>query len=189
MEKKIIIIGAGPTGLSTALSLLEKGNEQVEIFEAQNFVGGLATSQETDGMVYDWGPHIFHSNIPEITKYWRDNYSDLLLEKDFIAKNYKDGVLYDYPITLDSIEKFPEETKKKVKKELSEINPENLKRARNFKECVVELVGPTLQEIFFENYTKKLWGIDPENMSANWAPKRIELRKKQKAFWAGNFLQ
>ena len=149
MEKKIIIIGAGPTGLSTALSLLEKGNEQVEIFEAQNFVGGLATSQETDGMVYDWGPHIFHSNIPEITKYWRDNYSDLLLEKDFIAKNYKDGVLYDYPITLDSIEKFPEETKKKVKKELSEINPENLKRARNFKECVVELVGPTLQEIFF----------------------------------------
>ena len=187
MEKKIVIIGAGPTGLSTGLSLLEKGNSQVEIFEAQNFVGGLATSQEVDGMVFDWGPHIFHSNIPEITKYWRDNYSDLLLEKDFIAKNYKDGVLYDYPITLDAIEKFPEETKKKVKKELSEINPENLKRARNFKECVVELVGPTLQEIFFENYTKKLWGIDPENMSANWAPKRIELRKKQKAFWAGQF--
>ena len=143
-----------------------KRNSQVEIFK-HKIVGGLATSQEVDGMVFDWGPH-FHSNIPEITKYWRDNYSDLLLEKDFIAKNYKDGVLYDYPITLDAIENFLKKLKK-VKKELSEINPENLKRARNFKECVVELVGPTLQEIF-ENYTKKLWGIDPENMSANWAP-------------------
>ena len=34
-------------------------------------------------------------------------------------------------------------------KEISELSPENLKRARNFKECVIELVGPTLQDIFF----------------------------------------
>ena len=60
-------------------------------------------------------------------------------------------------------------------------------RARNFKECVIELVGPTLQSIFFEKYTEKLWGIPPEEMSANWAPKRIELRKNHKAFWDGQF--
>jgi N,N'-diacetyllegionaminate synthase len=187
MEKKVIIIGTGPTGLSTALAMLEKDNFQIELFDSEKSVGGLATSQEVDGMNYDWGPHIFHSNIKSITEYWKKNFSDLLLEKDFIAKNYKDGVFYDYPITLDAIEKFPDKVKIKVKKELSELKPENLKRARNFKECVVELVGPTLQEIFFEGYTKKLWGVDPEKMSANWAPKRIELRKSQKAFWAGQY--
>ena len=80
MSKNIVIIGAGPTGLSTAEALLEKTNFNIEIFEAQNAVGGLAGSEEVDGMPYDYGPHIYHSNIDSITSYWRKNYSDLLLE-------------------------------------------------------------------------------------------------------------
>jgi len=55
MEKKVIIIGTGPTGLSTALAMLEKDNFQIELFDSEKSVGGLATSQEVDGMNYDWG--------------------------------------------------------------------------------------------------------------------------------------
>ena len=185
--KKIVIIGAGPTGLVTAHSLSEKTNYDIQVFDANPFVGGLVGSGSIDGMYYDYGPHIFHSGHEDITQFWRDNFGDLLLEKDFYNKNYKDGVMYDYPITWESIGQFPDEIKEKVKNEISILKPENLMRARNFKECVVELVGPTLQSIFFERYTEKLWGIPPEEMSANWAPKRIELRKKHKAFWAGQF--
>ena len=49
------------------------------------------------------------------------------------------------------------------------------------------MVGPTLQSIFFEKYTEKLWGISPDKMSSNWAPKRINLRKKHKSFWSGQY--
>ena len=185
--KKIVIIGAGPTGLVTAHSLSEKTNYDIKIFEANSFVGGLASSGTIDGMSYDCGPHIFHSSHDDITKFWTDNFGDLLLEKSFYYKNYKDGILYDYPISWESIEKFPKEIKDKVKYEIENLKPENLKRPRNFKECVEELVGPTLQNIFFEKYTEKLWGISPEKMSSNWAPKRIHLRRKHKSFWSGQY--
>ena len=49
------------------------------------------------------------------------------------------------------------------------------------------MVGTTLARMFYTTYPEKLWGIPPEKMSANWAPKRIELRKKHKAFWAGQY--
>jgi len=185
--KKIVIIGAGPTGLVTAHSLSEKTNYDIKIFEANSVVGGLASSGTIDGMSYDCGPHIFHSGHDDITDFWKDNFGDLLLEKPFYYKNYKDGILYDYPISWESIEKFPKDIKDKVKYEIENLKPENLKRSRNFKECVEELVGPTLQNIFFEKYTEKLWGISPEKMSSNWAPKRIHLRKKHKSFWSGQY--
>ena len=185
--KKVVIIGSGPTGLVTAHSLSEKTNYDIKIFEANSFVGGLVGSGEIDGMPYDYGPHVFHSAHDEITDFWKSNFGDLLLEKHFYYKNYKNGILYDYPISWESIEKFPDDIKKKVKYEIENLKPENLKRSRNFKECVEELVGPTLQSIFFEKYTEKLWGIPPEKMSSNWAPKRIHLRKKHKSFWSGQY--
>ncbi len=185
--KKVVIIGSGPTGLSTAHSLSEKTNYEIQVFDGADKVGGLAGSGEVDGMVYDYGPHIFHSAHDDITNFWKDNFEDLLLEKPFYYKNYKDGILYDYPISWESIEKFPQDIKDKVKEEIKNIKPENLKRSRNFKECVEELVGPTLQSIFFEKYTEKLWGISPDKMSSNWAPKRINLRKKHKSFWSGQY--
>lgn len=187
MKKKIKIIGAGPTGLITALNIVNKSEFEVELFDAQDTVGGLAASVNIDGMICDWGPHIFHSAHKDITEFWLKNFGDLLIKKDFFYKNYKDGIYYNYPISWESINKFPKNIKKKVEKEIKNLKPENLMRARNFKECVIELVGPTLQKIFFEKYTEKLWGLPPEKMSPNWAPKRIELRKKHKAFWSGQF--
>ena len=84
--KRIVIIGAGPTGLVTAHSLSEKTNYDVQVFDANSFVGGLVGSGSIDRMVYDYGPHIFHSGHEDITNFWRDNFGDLLLEKEFFYK-------------------------------------------------------------------------------------------------------
>ena len=184
--KKIIILGAGPAGLATALELSKKG-AKVDLYESRNVVGGLGGSEKIDGMVYDYGPHIYHTHDDQMKKFWRDNFGDLLIEKEFFSKNHKDGVLYDYPLSYDAIEKFPEAIKQKVKKDLKELRPENIMRAQNFKEVVTAIVGPTLQDLFFETYSKKLWGIPTTAMSAKWAPKRIEIRKKHKSFWYNQF--
>ena len=38
-------------------------------------------------------------------------------------------------------------------------------------------VGDTLYKMFFQKYPKKIWGIEPDKITAEWAPKRIEIRK------------
>jgi len=186
MKKKIIILGAGPCGLATAFALSNK-NYIVDVYEAQNQVGGLGGSEKVDGMIFDYGPHIYHTHDNKMKIFWRENFGDLLIEKEFFSKNHADGILYDYPLSYQNIEKFPEEIKKKVKKELKELKPENVMRGRNFKEVVTAIVGPTLQDLFFETYSKKLWGIPTTEMSARWAPKRIEIRKKHTSFWYNQY--
>jgi sialic acid synthase SpsE/protoporphyrinogen oxidase len=181
-KKNIIIIGSGPCGLSTAFNMSLKGYK-VNVFEARKIPGGLGGSEKVDGMIFDYGPHIYHTHDKKLKNFWTEHFGDLLEEKEFFSKNYKDGVLYDYPLSWQSIDKFPEKLKKQIYKEFKEKKSENIMRARNFKEVVTAIVGPTLQSLFFEGYSKKLWGIPTTEMSAKWAPKRIEIRDEHSSFW------
>ncbi len=54
-SKKIIIIGAGPGGLTTGMLLAHRGFN-VEIFEKEKKVGGRNASIDVDGFTFDAGP-------------------------------------------------------------------------------------------------------------------------------------
>lgn len=69
--KKIVIIGAGPAGLTTGLDLLTKSkNYDVTIIEKASEVGGLAKSVEHNGKVFDLGGHMFISDDSQVVKFW-----------------------------------------------------------------------------------------------------------------------
>lgn len=55
MSKKVVIIGAGVGGLSTAIHLAIKGFD-VTIFEQNDFVGGKANKIFKNGYSFDTGP-------------------------------------------------------------------------------------------------------------------------------------
>lgn len=57
-QKKVIIIGSGVAGLATSIRLAQNGY-QVEVFEANNYVGGKLTVIEQDGFRFDAGPSLF----------------------------------------------------------------------------------------------------------------------------------
>src|SRR3954447_24169363 len=60
---KIVVIGAGPTGLGAAHRLRELGHDDVVVLEANDYVGGLATSFTDDaGFTYDIGGHVMFSH-------------------------------------------------------------------------------------------------------------------------------
>lgn len=180
--KKIIILGAGGAGLAACLRLTEMGFN-AEVFEAKSVPGGQAGGESIDGMYYDYGPHIYHTDDNEINTYWQMHFGDLLEPKEFFSLNYKDGKYYEYPLSYEAINNFPEKIKTQVLKELNERKPEHFKRAVNFKQCLTALLGPSLEEMFFDEYSRKLWGLPTDQISATWAPKRIEIRKEHKSFW------
>src|SRR6266568_8134550 len=64
-EKRIIIIGAGPTGLGAAYRLYELGYDNWTLYEKSRDVGGHATSHvDSDGFVWDEGGHVIFSHYP-----------------------------------------------------------------------------------------------------------------------------
>ena len=72
--KKIIIIGAGPAGLTAGYELLkDKNNEyEVVILEAESQVGGISKTVVYNGNRMDIGGHRFFSKNEEVMKFWED---------------------------------------------------------------------------------------------------------------------
>ena len=57
--RKIVVIGAGPTGLGAAYRLHELGYENWVLYEKSDYVGGHSTSHvDEKGFVWDEGGHV-----------------------------------------------------------------------------------------------------------------------------------
>ena len=69
--KKVLIIGAGPAGLTAAYELLDKsGDYEVIIFEESNAIGGISRTVNYKGNRMDMGGHRFFSKVPEVNAWW-----------------------------------------------------------------------------------------------------------------------
>ena len=71
--QKVIIIGAGPAGLTAADKLLDKKEKyDVTILEETNEIGGISRTVKYNGNRMDIGGHRFFSKDPEVMKYWEE---------------------------------------------------------------------------------------------------------------------
>ena len=71
--QKVIIIGAGPAGLTAADKLLdEKEKYDVTILEETSEIGGISRTVKYKGNRMDIGGHRFFSKDPEVMKYWEE---------------------------------------------------------------------------------------------------------------------
>lgn len=74
--KKIIIIGAGPAGLTAAYELLKenknKKNYEVVILEETNDLGGISRTVKYNGNRMDIGGHRFFSKDKKILEFWKE---------------------------------------------------------------------------------------------------------------------
>ena len=180
MKRKAVILGAGPVGLIIAWKLLEN-NWSVEIFEKEDQIGGTCKTWRWQDFLVDTGPHIYHTPDQELAKFWESEFGDIMIQGDFWCKNVKGddfNEFWDYPLSWESIARYPKQLKEQVLGELKSLTSEEKAKAKNYTEYMDAQVGPTLRKMFFEKYPEKIWGIATEDMTPEWAPKRIEFRQK-----------
>ncbi len=185
MNKSAIILGAGPIGLVTAWHLLKDGWD-VKIYEKGSNVGGMCRSWNWNDFILDTGPHIFHTPKKEMANLWENNFSHLMQKGVFWCKNVTGDNFdnfWDYPLSWESISEYPKELKRQILSEISKIDQTKKNIANNYNEYIENLIGPTLRKLFFEKYPEKVWGIPTSQMTADWAPKRIEFREKRTPFY------
>ncbi|MDB5171945.1 MAG: UDP-galactopyranose mutase, partial [Phycisphaerales bacterium] len=75
MSRKIVIIGAGPTGLGAAYRLKELGYTNFQLYDRHPHIGGLASSfTDSAGFTWDIGGHVMFSHY----KYYDDLFDKLM---------------------------------------------------------------------------------------------------------------
>ena len=186
---KVYVIGAGPMGLIVAYHLSRMG-VSVTVFEKSNAVGGLARSFDWNGRTLDVGPHIFHTKNDSLASVWREQFGDILKEGNFYSANIKGDLLdqlIPYPLSKEALKFLDDETAQKVGYEIENLNERHKKSAKTYLEYIEASVGKTLSDLFFKKYPQKLWGIPAEELTADWAPKRVPFREKIEPFFSGEF--
>ena len=70
----MIIIGAGPAGLTAAYELLKDNSEQYEvtILEETSEIGGISRTVRYNGNRMDIGGHRFFSKDQEVMEFWEN---------------------------------------------------------------------------------------------------------------------
>lgn len=184
-NKKAIILGAGPVGLVMGWRLLQNG-WVVNIYEKAEIVGGMCRTWEWNDFLVDTGPHIFHTPDIELAKFWEKEFGDLFIKGEFWCKNVQGDNFreyWDYPLSWESISRYPKELKQKILKEMDSLSFEDKARAHSYKDYMKAQVGETLYQKFFQKYPEKIWGISTDEMTPEWAPKRVEFREKVTPFY------
>ncbi|MCH4278295.1 MAG: NAD(P)-binding protein, partial [Bacilli bacterium] len=72
--KKVVIIGAGPAGLTAAYYLLKEGKGEFHpvIYEESDAIGGISKTVEYHGNRIDIGGHRFFSKSDEVMNLWNE---------------------------------------------------------------------------------------------------------------------
>lgn len=91
-KKKVVIIGAGPAGLTAAYELLKDKNNQyeVKILEETNEIGGISRTVRYNGNRMDIGGHRFFSKDQKVMEFW-ENLMPLQGEPSYDDKKLRKG--------------------------------------------------------------------------------------------------
>ena len=73
---RVVIIGAGPAGLTAAYLLAQRTEARVTVLEADDVVGGISRTAQYKGFRFDLGGHRFFTKIGPVQRLWHEILGD-----------------------------------------------------------------------------------------------------------------
>jgi len=166
----ISIIGGGLSGLSLGLYAKEKCN----IYEKENYYGGLCRSKIVNDHIFDTGgSHIIFSRDKKILEEMIS-----ILNND-VQKNKRntiiqlDDCIVKYPIE-NGLYDLSKETRYDILKDFFSLFSEKQNtNFSSFKEYLIHNFGKTLAYLYLIPYNEKVWNEDLKNIGIEWTEGRL----------------
>jgi len=182
-RKHVIILGGGPAGLATGHEVTANGG-QVTVLERNPFVGGLCRTIQAKGYRFDLGGHRWFTKNEALNDWFLRLMDGELVMVDRISRIYYDGKYFLYPIRFSDL--------------LRQTGPLTILHAgiaflwavfrqaayprpiKNMEQAYCAQFGRKLYEMFFRQYTEKVWGRSCDELSSDW----VSQRSKGLSIWS-----
>jgi protoporphyrinogen oxidase len=173
IREPVIIIGAGPAGLTAAYEL-GKRNIRPVVFEKSGMVGGLARTEIYEDFCFDIGGHRFFTKLEDVQRLWEEVLGEELVRVKRLSRIYYRGQFFNYPLqllnTLSNLG-FTESVLILLSYFRAKLFP--YPEEKNFDQWVTNRFGRRLFLTFFKGYTEKVWGMPSHAIQADWVAQRI----------------
>jgi len=174
----VIILGAGPAGLGAAFQLTRRRQAQVTVIERNDIVGGNAGSFGLGGLRVDYGSHRLHPACDEeVLRDIREMLNGDLLDMPRHGRIRLRGRWIHFPLKpLDLALRLPPSFAFGVAADfLRKALPHgsNGADAETFSSILERGLGRTICRDFYFPYARKLWGLEPDELSATQAQRRV----------------
>jgi protoporphyrinogen oxidase len=173
-DHHVVIIGAGPGGLTPAYLLAKRGI-RVTVLEADDMVGGISRTAQYKGYRFDVGGHRFFTKIKPVEDLWKEILGDEFISVPRLSRIHYEGRFFDYPLkawnALSGLGVW-RAIQMVASYVYAHVRPSPVED--NLEQWVTNRFGRRLYEVFFKTYTEKVWGMPCTEIRAEWAAQRIQ---------------
>ncbi|MBW4495129.1 MAG: NAD(P)/FAD-dependent oxidoreductase [Oscillatoria princeps RMCB-10] len=173
-RQPVIVIGAGPAGLTAAYELVKQGILPL-VLEKADKVGGISRTETYKGYRFDIGGHRFYTKVEAVQQLWQEVLGEEFIKVPRLSRIYYKGRFFNYPLEIFNtlLHVGPIESLLMV---LSYFKTkwQPLKEEDTLEQWVINRFGERLYQTFFKTYTEKVWGVPCHHIQADWAAQRIK---------------
>ncbi len=179
-EGASVVLGGGLAGLSAGYALTRAGRKAV-VLEAEAEVGGLSRTVRAghaDEFRYDIGGHRFFTKDKAVQDLVVELLGAELTSVRRSSKIFMRGRFFDYPLRpVNAVFGLGLFTVMKILADYGWLKARGRSGGTpvvSLEDWVVNNFGRTMFEIYFKEYTEKVWGLDCDRISQSWVARRIQ---------------